>query len=227
MTKMQSKESIAERTRAYIDSHPSIKDCVSKDLINYSSLARLIMKELGVGNEEAVMIACRRYAQRLGGSDHEQEILKILKDSRLEMRTKLCIITAKNDWTVMHKMDNLFRDLWNEKSIVQVVQSTSAVTIICDKMLKDRIMDTLGRFNIIKVRDDLVEIAVKSPEAIVDTSGVIAYLINNLSDAGINIEETISCHTDTIFVVSKDSMIDAYSVLSRTIQSAEETVGNN
>lgn len=227
MSKMQSKESIAERTRAYIDSHPSIKDCVSKDLINYSSLARLIMKELGVGNEEAVMIACRRYAQRLGGSDHEQDILKILKDSRLEMRTKLCIITAKNDWTVMHKMDNLFRDLWNEKSIVQVVQSTSAVTIICDKMLKDRIMDTLGRFNIIKVRDDLVEIAVKSPEAIVDTSGVIAYLINNLSDAGINIEETISCHTDTIFVVSKDSMIDAYSVLSRTIQSAEETVGNN
>jgi len=224
MTKMQSKESIAERTRAYIDSHPSIKDCVSKDLINYSSLARLIMKELRVGNEEAVMIACRRYAQRLGGSDHEQDILKILKDSRLEMRTKLCIITAKNDWTVMHKMDNLFRDLWNEKSIVQVVQSTNAVTIICDKMLKDRIMDTLGRFNIIKVRDDLVEIAVKSPEAIVDTSGVIAYLINNLSDAGINIEETISCHTDTIFVVSKDSMIDAYSVLSRTIQSAEETV---
>ncbi len=225
MTKMQSKESIAERTRAYIDSHPSIKDCVSKDLINYSSLARLVMKELGVGNEEAVMIACRRYAQRLGGSDHEQEILRILKDSRLEMRTKLCIITAKNDWTVMHKMDNLFRDLWNEKTIVQVVQSTNAVTIICDKMLKDRIMDTLGRFNVIKVRDDLVEIAVKSPESIVDTSGVIAYLINNLSDAGINIEETISCHTDTIFVVSKDSMIDAYSVLSRTIQSAEETLG--
>lgn len=225
MSKMQSKESVAERTRAYIDSHPSIKDCVSKDLINYSSLARLIMKELKVSNEEAVMIACRRYAQRLGGSDHEMEILRILKDSRLEMRTKLCIITAKNDWTVMHKMDNLFRDLWNEKSIVQVVQSTSAVTIITDKMLKDRIMDTLGRFNVIKVRDELVEIAVKSPEAIVDTSGVIAYLINNLSDAGINIEETISCHTDTIFVVNKDSMIDAYSVLSRTIQNAEEMVG--
>ncbi|HIJ00767.1 MAG: hypothetical protein PWQ88_265 [Candidatus Methanomethylophilaceae archaeon] len=224
MSNVQSKESVAERTRVYIDSHPSIKDCVSKGLINYSSLTRLIMKELNISNEEAVMIACRRYAQKLGSSDHEGEILKILKDSRLEMRTKLCIITAKNDWAVMHKMDSLFRDLWNEKSIMQIVQSTSAVTIICDKMLRDRIMDTLGRFNIIKVRDDLVEISVKSPEAIVETSGVISYLINNLSDAGINIEETISCHTDTIFVVSKDSMIDAYSVLSRTIQNAEETV---
>ena len=32
------KESIAEKTRAYIDAHPSIKDCISKDLINYHRL---------------------------------------------------------------------------------------------------------------------------------------------------------------------------------------------
>ena len=78
-------------------------------------------------------------------------ILKILKDSRLEMRTKTCIVTAKNDWTVLHKMDNLFKDLWNEDSIMQIVQSASAVTIIADKMLKERIIDTVSRFNIIKI----------------------------------------------------------------------------
>ena len=43
MKEQAPKESIAEKTRAYIDAHPSIKDCISKDLINYSSLARLIM----------------------------------------------------------------------------------------------------------------------------------------------------------------------------------------
>ena len=112
----------------------------------------------------------------------------------------------------------------NENSIMQCVQSASAVTIIADRMLKDRIMDTVGRFNIIKVRENLVEIAVKSPEKIVDTSGVIAYLITNLSDAGINIEETVSCHTDTIFIVGESDMINAYSVLTKCIQSAEATV---
>jgi hypothetical protein len=220
-----SKESLAERTRAYIDAHPSIKDCVAKGLINYSSLARMIMKDMDIDNEEAVMIACRRYAGRLNTtSDHELSILKILKDSRLEMRTKTCIVTAKNDWTVLHKMDNLFKDLWNENSIMQCVQSASAVTIIADCMLKERIVDTVGRFNIIKIRDNLVEIAVKSPEKIVDTSGVIAYLITNLSDAGINIEETVSCHTDTIFIVGERDMINAYSVLTKCIQSAETMV---
>jgi len=225
MSKEDSRASLAEVTRAYIDAHPSIKDCVAKGLINYSSLARWIMKELDLDNEEAVMIACRRYASRLNvTTDHEMSILNILKDSRLEMRTKTCIVTAKNDWTVLHKMDNLFKDLWNENSIMQCVQSASAVTIIADKMLKDRIMDTVGRFNIIKIRENLVEIAVKSPERIVDTSGVIAYLITNLSNAGINIEETVSCHTDTIFIVGEADMINAYSVLTKCIQSAEKTV---
>lgn len=226
MAKTTSKESLAEKTRVYIDAHPSIKDCVSKGLVNYSSLARMIMRDLELDNEEAVMIACRRYAGKLGtATDHETSILRILKDSRLEMRTKTCIVTAKNDYAVLHKMDNLFKDLWNEDSIMQVVQSASAVTIIADKMLKERIIDTVGRFNTIKIRDSLVEIAVKSPERIVDTSGVIAYLITNLSDAGINIEETVSCHTDTIFIVGEKDMIHAYSVLSRAIESAERTVG--
>ena len=50
MAETVSRESLAERTRIYIDAHPSIKDCVAKGLINYSSLARLIMKDLEVGN---------------------------------------------------------------------------------------------------------------------------------------------------------------------------------
>lgn len=223
----ESKESLAEKTRLYIDAHPSIKDCVGKGLINYSSLARTILKDMNLSNEEAVMIACRRYASKLNvTSDHEMSILEILKDSRLEMRTKTCIVTAKNDWTVLHKMDSLFKDLWNENSIMQCVQSASAVTIIADRMLKDRIIDTVGKFNIIKIRENLVEIAVKSPEKIVDTSGVIAYLITNLSNAGINIEETVSCHTDTIFIVGEADMINAYSVLTKCIQSAENTVAD-
>jgi aspartokinase len=225
MSKRPSNDSVAERTRSYIDAHPSIRDCVSKGLVTYSSLAELIMKELKIENKEALMAACRRYADRLSvTSDHEKEILKILADSRLELRTKICIVTAKNDWTVLHKMDNLFKDLWNENSIMQVVQSASAVTIIADRSLKERIMDTVGRFNVIKARENLVEIAVKSPERIVNTSGVIAYLIMNLSDAGINLEETVSCHTDTIFIVREPDMINAYSVLTNCLQSAESMV---
>ena len=41
------------------------------------------------------MIACRRYAQKLSKKDHEKDILDILGNSRLEVKTKICIVTAK------------------------------------------------------------------------------------------------------------------------------------
>jgi len=222
MKKAPQKESIAERTRAYIDAHPSIKDCIAKDLINYSSLARAIMGEIGLKNEEAVMIACRRYAAKLGKQDHESAILGILTRSRLEMKTKICIVTAKNDWTVLHRLEEMFKKLLNEKSTMQVIQSAHAITIIADEKLEDEVIGAVGQGNVLKVREDLVEIAVKSPESIVETSGVFAYLAANLADSGINIVETVSCYTDTIFIVDEEDMIEAYSVLSKCIESAEK-----
>jgi hypothetical protein len=225
MKKESPKESIAERTRTYIDSHPSIKDCISKDLINFSSLARLIMKDMGVKNEEAVMIACRRYAMRLGKHDHEKEILKVLGNSRLEVKTKICIVTAKNDWTVLHRLESIFRKLINEKAIMQAIQSAQAITIIADEKLKGEVVNAVGKENVLKVRQNLVEISVKSPEVIVETSGVYATLVSSLAEGGLNIVETASCYTDTIFIVNEADMMVAYSILSKCIESAEEIEG--
>jgi len=215
------RESIAERTRAYIDAHPSIKDGMSKRLVNYSSLARLIMSDLGITNEEAVMIACRRYAASMGRHDHEAEILKVLRNSRLELRTKMAIITAKNDRSAMRRLEAAFNRMIDEKSVVQIIQGPNALTIIADEPLRGEIASAIGQESIIRVRDDLVEITVRSPERIARTSGVLAYLASNLSDGGINVEEALSVYTDTVFIVDDADMMKAYSVLSKCIESAE------
>lgn len=220
------KESIAERTRAYIDAHPSVKDCISKDLINYSSLARLIMKDLGIKNEEAVMIACRRYAVKLAKSDHERDILRILASSRLEVKTKISIVTAKNDWTVLQRLEAVFQKLINEKAIMQIIQGAQAITVIADEKLKNEVVNAVGRENVLKVRQDLVEITVKSPERIVETSGVFAFLAANLAENNVNVVETVSCFTDSIFIVNEADMIYAYSILTKVIETAEQVEEN-
>jgi hypothetical protein len=222
MKEQSQKESIAERTRSYIDAHPSVKDCISKDLINYSSLARQIMKDLGIKNEEAVMIACRRYAVKLAKRDHERDILRILANSRLEVKTKICIVTAKNDWTVLQRLETVFQKLINEKAIMQIIQGAQAITVIADEKLKNEVINAVGRENILKVRQDLVEITVKSPERIVETSGVFAFLASNLAENNVNVVETVSCYTDSIFIVNEADMIYAYSILTKVIESAEQ-----
>jgi hypothetical protein len=199
-----------------------IKDCISKDLINYSSLARQIMKDLGIKNEEAVMIACRRYAVKLAKRDHERDILRILANSRLEVKTKICIVTAKNDWTVLQRLETVFQKLINEKAIMQIIQGAQAITVIADEKLKNEVINAVGRENILKVRQDLVEITVKSPEKIVETSGVFAFLASNLAENNVNVVETVSCYTDSIFIVNEADMIYAYSILTKVIESAEQ-----
>ncbi|OPX65490.1 MAG: hypothetical protein A4E29_00047 [Methanomassiliicoccales archaeon PtaB.Bin134] len=104
---------------------------------------------------------------------------------------------------------------------MQIIQGTHAITIIADEKLQNEVVNAVGQENVLKIRTDLVEISVRSPERIVETSGVFAFLANNLADGGINVLESVSVFTDTIFIVNEDDMMQAYSILSKCIESAE------
>lgn len=218
MEEPKEKTSAAELTRKYIDRHPSIRDCISKDLINYSSLARLIMKDLGVKNEEAVLAASRRYAMKLAKTDAEGAIISLFEQSRLELKTRICIVVAKNEWIVLKNLDDVMKKFLAEKSTMQVLQSTNAITVISeDKHLPD-ITRAIGENHVITVKENLAEITVKSPPDIEDTPGAFTYLMTMLSEQGINVVEAVSCYTDTIFIVSREDMMPAFDILSKVIE---------
>jgi len=59
---------ITKLTEQYIAEHPSVKDCLKKGLINYSSLTRKLCKDLNLDlkkNFDAILIACRRYHRKI------------------------------------------------------------------------------------------------------------------------------------------------------------------
>jgi len=214
----EKKSSAAELTRKYIDRHPSVRDCISKDLINYSSLSRTIMKELGVKNEEAVLAASRRYAMKLAKTDFEGDILSLLESSRLELKTKICIVAAKNEWIVLKNLEDVVKKILGEKSTMQVLQSTNAITVISEDKHLPGIVKAIGSDHIITKRENLAEITVRSPPSIEDTPGVFAYLMTMLSEQGINLLEAVSCYTDTIFIVTREDMMRAFDILSSCIE---------
>ncbi len=218
MEEPKEKLSAAELSRKYIDRHPSIRDCISKDLINYSSLSRLIMKETGVTNEEAVLAASRRYGMKLAKTDSEGAITSLFEDSRLELKTKIGLVVAKNEWIVLRNLEQVVKKLLAEKSTMQVLQSTSAITVISEDKHLATIIDAIGRDHIMKVRENLGEITVKSPARIEETPGAFAFVMSMLSEQGINLIEAVSCYTDTIFIVSRQDMMRAFDILSACIE---------
>jgi hypothetical protein len=210
--------SAAEVARKYIDRHPSIKDCISKDLVNYSSLSRLIMKETGIANEEAVLAASRRYAMKLSKTDFEGDIMRVFEASRLELKTRICIVVAKNEWIVLRNLEEIVRRILAEKSTMQVLQGTNGITVISEDKYIPQIVKAIGTEHIISVREGLSEITMKSPPVIEETPGVFVYVMSLLSEEGINLLEAVSCYTDTIFIVSKEDTMRAFDILSSCIE---------
>ncbi|MGD9963289.1 MAG: ACT domain-containing protein, partial [Thermoplasmata archaeon] len=216
--KAKDKPSVAGTTRKYIDRHPSIRDCVSKDLVNFSSLSRLIMKETGVTHEEAVLAASRRYAARLSKTDFEGDIMSVFEESRLELKTRICIVVAKNEWIVLKNLEEVVRKILTDKSTMQVLESANAITVISEDKFLPTITRAIGEDHVVTVKQNLAEITVKSPQRIETTKGAFAYLVSMLSEQGINLLEAVSCYTDTIFIVNREDMMRAFDILSACIE---------
>ena len=200
--------SITKLTENYISQHPSIKDCLKNGLINYSSLSRQIASELNLNpknNFDAILIACRRFKRKLKKEEtFENKILKILKESKIEIKNKIVAIVLEKD-IFFGNLINLEKEIKGKKEILRIIESTSAITIITSENFLNSIQK-IFKNKIIIENKNLAEIIIKSPKEIETTPGTYAYLCSLFGDNNVNIVETLSCWTDTIFLIKEEDV---------------------
>ncbi len=197
--------SITKLTESYILEHPSIKDCLKNGLINYSSLSRRIASELNLNikkNFDAILIACRRYQRKLKGEEIlENKISKILKNSKIEIKNKIIAIVLEKD-IFFENLINLEKEIKKRKEIFRIIEGASAITVITTEEFLESIRKYFKN-KIIVENTNLAEITIKSPKEIEEVPGTYAYLCSLFGENNINIVETLSCWTDTIFLVDE------------------------
>jgi hypothetical protein len=211
------KETAAARVREYIDDHPSIRDSLQMDLINLSALARKIVKETDVESEDAALIACRRYMVPPGYRAREAAVKGVLRKSKIEIHSKVAIITVRPSFDLFRELGRITPKFFEAGRLFRIVQGSNHVTLICDDAVADEILEVLSRREVIQMKRGLVEMIVTSPEEIAETPGVIAYLLAALAAEGINLNEAMSCHIDTIFLVSQEDMMKAFTALNKCL----------
>ena len=206
---------ITKQTEDYIATHPLIKDCLKRGLINYSALTRLICTELKLdvsSNFDAVLIACRRYFSKVKQEPTtEKQILSILKQSKIEIKNKIAVFVLEKD-IAMPSLLTIQKDAKRVMETFHIIEGATAITLIVAEEFIDKIKKTFSS-KIIKKSSDLVEIVVKSPKQIETTAGVISYLYSLLGENGINVVETLSCWTDTIFLIAEKDLGKAMELL--------------
>jgi len=206
---------ITKLTENYILEHPSIKDCLKNSLINYSSLSRKIASELNLNlkeNFDAILIACRRFKRKLKQEQIlESKILRILKESKVEIKNKIIAVVIEKD-IFFGNLLQLEKEIKKKREIFRVIEGLSAITVITS----EDFLDLIRRYfknKIILENKNLAEITIKSPKEIETTPGTYAYLCSLFWESNINIVETLSCWTDTIFLINEEDVGKVMSLL--------------
>ncbi len=206
---------ITKASEEYIMAHPSVKDCLKNGLINYSSLSRSIASELKLDtkkNFDAILIACRRFKRKLKKDGTlEAKILKILKESKVEIKNKIVAVVLEKG-IFSGNLLNLEKEIKKKNEIFRIIEGLSAITIITAEEFLDTIKK-MFRNRIILENKNLAEITIKSPKEIETTPGVYAYLCSLFVEHNINIVETLSCWTDTIILVKEEDVGKSISLL--------------
>jgi aspartokinase len=204
---------IAEITHRYISERPSIKDCLKRGLINYSALAREICLQLDNNNFDAVLVACRRYIQRIRtNATHEKRITDLVRRARIRLRNQISIVIIEKprDFERIYRMQ---REIKATRGDFHLVEGEDSLTLITNTEYIPGIRESFkGRIK--QITENQVQITMIFDAKIETTSGVVAFIYSLMAENGINVREEMSCWTDLMMVLDEHDAAKAMRVLS-------------
>lgn len=204
---------ITKITEKFISEHKSIKECLKKGLINYSALSRKIIKDLNLGktvSKESILIASRRYKDKIKQNDSDDKVLSIFKNSNIEIKNNIIVFTIdKNIYP--ESLIEIEKNLKIEKKLFFAIEGTNSITILVQKQNKEIILKKFKN-NILHKKEDLSLITLTS-EGIWEVPGAVNFISGLFFENEINIEEFMSCHDDTLIVIESNEIEKAMKFL--------------
>ncbi|MEM4312263.1 MAG: hypothetical protein QXX95_07735 [Nitrososphaerales archaeon] len=216
--------SISKRVKELVDRDLGIQDALARNYANLSSLARLIKPKLESSTGSKVSMASIVSALKRLRNYYKIEpfnVREVIANSKLNVRTdvvKLCVERTKRTEEIVRKIIQEYRE-----EFLQLTESLYSITIIFDQKILSEVKGNFRRGEILEFEKDLAAIIVQSPKEIIKTVGCAVSFYNEVSRRYINMEDTVSCYTDTIIVVKMSDVSKAFLALAELITRARES----
>lgn len=201
-----------------IDNDLSLQDALGRRYGNYTAIARLIKPkvERDIGrkvNFESLVTSVKRVKPRLqlaqGG------IEGVMAGSVVNVRTDVAKLNLEKTKRSLEAARNVMATYQEE--FLQISESNAAITLIFDQKLLEEIHKKFNDDDVLDEQADLAAIIVHSPTTIVRTPGVVLAIYAKIAENHVNIEDTVSCFTDTIVVIRMEEVARTFSTLTDLI----------
>lgn len=214
---------ISKIVKDVINNDLSLQDALSRRYGNYTAIARLIKPKVehGLGrkvNFESLVTSVKRVKPRIqlaqGG------IESVLANSVVNVRTDVAKLNLEKSKRALDAARNVIATYQEE--FLQISESNSAITLIFDQKLLEDIHKKFNDEDVLDEQSDLAAIIVHSPTEIVRTPGVVLSIYTKIAENHVNIEDTVSCFTDTIVVIRMDDVARTFSTLTDLISECRQ-----
>ncbi|MCS7116443.1 MAG: hypothetical protein NZ896_03125 [Nitrososphaerales archaeon] len=219
------KPSISNAVREIIDADLSFQDALHRGYANISAIARIIKPRVEeiVGrkvNVESIITSLKRL--KIEYKQTNPSIRSVIARSTINVRTDVVKISVEKTKRTLEVVRSVLASYQEE--FLQVSESISAITLIFDQKLLDKVKSAFKSEDILEEASNLAAIIVHSPKDIIKTPGCAIAFYNQVSRRRINIEDTVSCYTDTIIVVKMDDVSKAFTALTELISASRRSV---
>lgn len=216
-------DSISRTVQALIDNDLSLQDALQRNYGNYSAIARMLkpkVKEI-LGQDvklESIITSVKR--AKASYKLLRGKITAVVARSVIHIRTDVAKLSIDKTRENLEKVRKTLADFQGE--FFQVIEGMSAVTLIFDQVMFDKICAMFREKDILDKKQNLATIIIRSPDEIIDTAGCVMAFYNTVSRRHINIEETMSCFTDTIITLNMEDVSKAFQAISDLISEARK-----
>jgi aspartokinase len=214
-------KSLGKITEELINKSPFLREAMSENLINISSLARKLRPEIEKVaekevNEGAIVMAIKRMPP---GYYHQLDlkIKNVMGEiGDILVRSNLASFTFENSDTLKEKQLEIVNVLNKENdSFFAITRGITETTIIVNSSHTEKITDIFKKEKLTTESQNLASVTVKLPSINIKLHGVYYYILKHLAWDGINITEIISTSNEFTTVVSQSDIDRAFSILMK------------
>jgi aspartokinase len=222
-------KSITNAVKEVVNNDLSFQDSLQRDYCNISALARIIKPQIDIilagknTSTESIITALKRSRRDYNVS--ERPIASILAGSTISVRTDVAKVSAKKSKKTIEKVAKAMTQ--NVGNFISISESIMSITLVFDDVLLEGVKAMFAHDDVLEIEDDMAAIIVHSPEEIIKTPGCAIAFYNQLARRHINIEDTVSCYTDTIMLVRMEQVGKAFNALTDLISNSRKMPKKN